>query len=152
MPAFDAGGKQVSCNRRRWMESRIAFGIAGPGDRALGLCIGNFAEHALRRCGDLAWLGAAGRHNFVCFRRWLPLLGMALCLLLSCLVALTLGQLLFGRLSMISVGFCAILVGLGVDFAILTIGRYHQARSDGEPHPQAIATSIAKLGRAVFFG
>src|ERR1700730_3478395 len=88
---------------------------------------------------------------FVGFRRWLPLLGMALCLLLSCLVALTLGQLLFGRLSMISVGFCAILVGLGVDFAILTIGRYHQARSDGEPHRQAIATSIAKLGRAVFF-
>jgi predicted RND superfamily exporter protein len=89
---------------------------------------------------------------FVGFRRWLPLLGMALCLLLSCLVALTLGQLLFGRLSMISVGFCAILVGLGVDFAILIIGRYHQARSDGERHPQAIATSIAKLGRAVFFG
>jgi predicted RND superfamily exporter protein len=89
---------------------------------------------------------------FVGFRRWLPLVGMALCLLLSCLVALTLGQLLFGRLSMISVGFCAILVGLGVDFAILTIGRYHQARSDGEPHRQAIATSIAKLGRAVFFG
>src|SRR5438093_1331815 len=89
---------------------------------------------------------------FVGFRRWLPLLGMALCLLLSCLVALTLGQLLFGRLSMISVGFCAILVGLGVDFAILLIGRYHQARSDGESHQQAIGTSIAKLGRAVFFG
>src|SRR5438552_2124230 len=54
--------------------------------------------------------------------------------------------------SMISVGFCAILVGLGVDFSILTIGRYHQARSDGELHRQAIATSIAKLGRAIFFG
>jgi hypothetical protein len=53
---------------------------------------------------------------------------------------------------MISVAFCAILVGLGVDFAILSIGRYHQARADGEPHRQAIATSIAKLGRAVFFG
>ncbi|HEU5247643.1 MAG TPA: MMPL family transporter [Candidatus Udaeobacter sp.] len=89
---------------------------------------------------------------FVGFRRWLPLLGMALCLLLSCLVALTVGQIFFGRLSMISVGFCAILVGLGVDFAILIIGRYHQARSDGQPHRQAIATSIAKLGRAVFFG
>src|SRR5437868_6292631 len=89
---------------------------------------------------------------FVGFRQWLPLLGTAFCLLLSCLVALTLGQFLFGRLSMISVGFCAILVGLGVDFAILTIGRYHQARSDGEPHRQAIATSIAKLGRAIFFG
>ena len=89
---------------------------------------------------------------FIGFRRWLPLVGMAFCLLLSCLVALTAGQLLFGRLSMISVGFCAILVGLGVDFAILTIGRYHQARTDGEPRQQAIATSVAKLGRAVFFG
>jgi uncharacterized protein len=89
---------------------------------------------------------------FIGFRRWLPLLGMAICLLLSCLVALTLGQLLFGRLSMISVAFCAILVGLGVDFAILTIGRYQQARTDGEPHQQAIATSVAKLGRAIFFG
>src|SRR2546423_2190352 len=89
---------------------------------------------------------------FAGFRRWLPLAGMAFCLLLSCLVALTAGQVLFGRLSMISVGFCAILVGLGVDFAILTIGRYHQARADGEPHQQAIATSVAKLGRAVFFG
>ena len=89
---------------------------------------------------------------FAGFRRWLPLVGMAFCLLLSCLVALAAGQLLFGRLSMISVGFCAILVGLGVDFAILTIGRYHQARLDGEPHERAIATSVAKLGRAVFFG
>src|SRR5437660_4384692 len=89
---------------------------------------------------------------FAGFRRWLPLVGMAVCLLLSCLVALTAGQLLFGRLSMISVAFCAILVGPGVDFAILTIGRYHQARADGEPHRQAIATSVAKLGRAVFFG
>src|SRR5216110_1834345 len=89
---------------------------------------------------------------FAGFRRWLPLVGMAFCLLLSCLVALPAGQLLFGRLSMISVAFCALLVGLGVDFAILTIGRYHQARADGEPHRQAIATSVAKLGRAVFFG
>src|SRR4029077_1127922 len=38
------------------------------------------------------------------------------------------------------------------DFAILAIGRYDQARADGESHQQAIATSVAKLGRAVFFG
>src|SRR6266513_3842351 len=89
---------------------------------------------------------------FIGFGRWLPLLGMGFSLLLSCLVALTFGQLIFGRLSMVSVGFCAILVGLGVDFAILTLGRYHQARADVESHRQAIATSIAKLGKAVFFG
>src|SRR5205807_1084662 len=99
--------------------------------------------------GSIVLVGAI---FFAGFRRWLPLVGTAFCLLLSCLIALTLGQLFFGRLSMVSVGFCAILVGLGVDFAILTIGRYHQARADGEPHQQAIATSVAKLGRAVFFG
>src|SRR6059036_3478549 len=53
---------------------------------------------------------------------------------------------------MVAVAFSAILVGLGVDFAILIFGRYQQARIDGENHQQAIATSIAKLGRAVFFG
>src|SRR5438552_2089704 len=99
--------------------------------------------------GSIVLVGAI---FFAGFRRWLPLVGTAFCLLLSCLIALTFGQLLFGRLSMVSVGFCAILVGLGVDFAILTIGRYHQARADGEPHQQAIATSVAKLGRAIFFG
>jgi uncharacterized protein len=89
---------------------------------------------------------------FVGFRRWLPLIGMGFSLLLSCLVALTLGLLIFGRLSMVSVGFCAILVGLGVDFAILSFGRYQQARIDGESHRQGIATSVAKLGRSIFFG
>src|SRR6266568_5102517 len=89
---------------------------------------------------------------FIGFRRWLPLLGMGFSLLLSCLVALAAGLLIFGRLSMVAVGFCAILVGLGVDFAILIFGRYQQARFDGESHRQAIATSVAKLGKAVFFG
>jgi uncharacterized protein len=89
---------------------------------------------------------------FIGFRRWIPLFGMGFALLLSCLVALAAGLLIFGRLSMVAVGFCAILVGLGVDFAILIFGRYQQARIDGEEYQQAIATSVAKLGRAVFFG
>src|SRR5256714_9892516 len=89
---------------------------------------------------------------FIGFRRWVPLLGMGFSLLLSCLVALATGLLIFGRLSMVAVGFCAILVGLGVDFAILIFGRYQQARIDGEEYQQSIATSVAKLGRAVFFG
>jgi predicted RND superfamily exporter protein len=89
---------------------------------------------------------------FIGFRRWLPLLGMGFSLLLACLVALAAGLLIFGRLSMVAVGFCAILVGLGVDFAILIFGRYQQARIDGEEYQQSIATSVAKLGRAVFFG
>ncbi len=89
---------------------------------------------------------------FAGFGRWLPLLGMGFSLLLSCLVALAFGLLIFGRLNMVTVGFSAILVGLGVDFAILLFGRYQQARTDGDSHQQAISTAIQKLGRAVFFG
>jgi predicted RND superfamily exporter protein len=89
---------------------------------------------------------------FAGFRRWIPLLGMGFSLLLSCLVALALGLLIFHRLNMVTVGFCAILVGLGVDFAILMFGRYQQARIDNEPHEQAISTAVRRLGRAVFFG
>src|SRR6266513_1914187 len=89
---------------------------------------------------------------FIGFGRWLPLLGMGFSLLLSCVVGLAGGLLAFGRLHMVAVGFCAILVGLGVDFVILIFGRYQQAQIDGEDYQQSIATSVAKLGRAVFFG
>src|SRR5437899_1810169 len=111
--------------------------------------------HRLHQQIDATLIGSAvlvGSIFFIGFRRWLPLLGMGFSLLLSCLVALTFGLLIFRQLSMVSVGFCAILVGLGVDFAILTFGRYQQARIDGESHRHGIATSVAKLGRAVFFG
>ncbi|MDP9254770.1 MAG: MMPL family transporter [Verrucomicrobiota bacterium] len=89
---------------------------------------------------------------YVGFHRWLPLLGMAVSLLLCCLVALAAGLLIFHELNMVTVGFCAILIGLGVDFAILIFGRYQQARDEGSDHPRAIAEAIVSLGRAIFFG
>ena len=89
---------------------------------------------------------------YVGFHRWLPLLGMGISLLLCCLVALAVGILIFHELNMVTVGFCAILIGLGVDFAILVFGRYQQARDEGHDHPQAVAESITSLGRAIFFG
>ena len=81
------------------------------------------------------------------FRRWLPLLGMGISLLLCCLVALAAGLLIFHELNMVTVGFCAILIGLGVDFAILVFGRYQQARDDGEDHPGAVGAAVKSLGR-----
>jgi uncharacterized protein len=89
---------------------------------------------------------------YIGFRRWLPLLGMGISLLLCCVVALAVGLLIFGELNMVTVGFCAILIGLGVDFAILVFGRYQQARDDGLDHMHAVADAIRSLGRAVFFG
>lgn len=89
---------------------------------------------------------------YVGFRRWMPLVGMGFSLLLCCLVALAGGLLIFGELNMVTVGFCAILIGLGVDFAILIFGRYQQARDDGCDHPGAVAVAVENLGRAIFFG
>src|SRR3954451_11955285 len=86
------------------------------------------------------------------FRRWLPLIGMGISLLLCCLVALATGLLIFHELNMVTVGFCAILIGLGVDFAILVFGRYQQARDEGEDHPAAVEDAVRGLGKAVFFG
>src|SRR6184192_1165871 len=100
----------------------------------------------------LSSIALVGAVFFIGFRRWLPLLVMGFALLLCCLIGLAAGLLIFHRLNMVTVGFCAILVGLGVDFAILIFGRYQQACTDGESHPEAIATAIQKLGRAVFFG
>ncbi len=89
---------------------------------------------------------------FIGFRRWLPLLGMGFSLLLCCLVALAVGLLIFRELNMVTIGMCAILIGLGVDFAILIYGRYQQARDEGRAHAPAIEEAISKLGRAIFFG
>src|SRR5438552_11422861 len=48
------------------MGSRIAFGIANPRDRAASFCVGNLVEHALRRRSNIAWIGRAGGHHFLC--------------------------------------------------------------------------------------
>ena len=89
---------------------------------------------------------------YVGFHRWLPLIGMGLTLLLCCLVALAAGLLIFHQLNMVTIGFCAILIGLGVDFAILVFGRYQQARDEGSDHPAAVSEAVKSLGKAIFFG
>ncbi|MEY2498395.1 MAG: uncharacterized protein QOD12_1951 [Verrucomicrobiota bacterium] len=89
---------------------------------------------------------------YIGFHRWLPLLGMGFSLLLCCLVALAAGLLIFHELNMVTVGFCAILIGLGVDFAILVFGRYQQARDEGTDHTAAVSESVRTLGKAIFFG
>jgi predicted RND superfamily exporter protein len=100
----------------------------------------------------LSSIALVGAVFFIGFRRWLPLLGMGFALLLCCLIGLAAGLLIFHRLNMVTVGFCAILVGLGVDFAILIYGRYQQARNEGDVHRVAVADAVHSLGRAVFFG
>jgi predicted RND superfamily exporter protein len=88
---------------------------------------------------------------FLAFRRFFPLVGIVLILGLSALVALALGMLIFRDLNMIAIGFCSILVGLGVDFSLLLFGRYLQERRTGEDHPRAVFVAVRDIGAAVFY-
>lgn len=89
---------------------------------------------------------------YIGFRRVLPLFGIIHTLLLACVAAIAVGGLFLRELNLITIGFCSILVGLGVDFGMLLFGCYQSARDRGEDHERAIASSIRRLGGAVGFG
>ncbi len=153
--AFDAQNlmRRVDKFRRAplpgWDGGPIKLLVTGRSAYVSDISLSMRHDVAATMIGSIILVGAI---FFVGFQRWLPLAGMAFALGLSCLVGLALGLLIFGQLNMVTIGFSAILVGLGVDFAILIFGRYQQARGDGESHQQAVETAVARLGRAVFFG
>lgn len=86
------------------------------------------------------------------FRRLLPLVGIVSILVLVCLLSLTAGALLFDRLNVITIGFCSILVGLGVDFGLLLCGAYEENFGRGANHESAIRESVGKVGGGIFYG
>src|SRR5437667_4451756 len=65
MPALDATRERVSQNRSRRVGRQQAF--ANSSDRAFGVCIRNFVEHALRCRRDIAWLSRARERDFFCW-------------------------------------------------------------------------------------
>ncbi len=89
---------------------------------------------------------------YIGFRRVRPLLAIMHVLLLCCIVAVTAGFLIFHELNGITIGFCSILVGLGVDFGMLLYGSYQTERHAGKDHEEAVAGSIRQLGKGIIFG
>src|SRR5215831_9564653 len=65
MPAFDAPRERVS--RNGWQTMGRQPAAANSGDWALCVCIRDFAEHALRRRGNVAWFSRAGGDDFFCW-------------------------------------------------------------------------------------
>ena len=86
------------------------------------------------------------------FCRWRPLRAIVGALLLCCVLAIACGAAFFGQLNMITIGLCAILVGLGVDFAMMLFSRYIVEWESGAGHERAIAAAIHALGRGIWFG
>jgi len=89
---------------------------------------------------------------FVAFGRLSPLAGIGSVLLIACAVALAFGGLLFGALNILTVGFCAILIGLGVDFGVLLYARYQQCLEEGDDRANAIANCIQELSPSILYG
>ncbi len=56
--------------------------------------------------------------------------------------------LLVGHLTVLSVAFASILIGLGVDFGIHLIARYEDARAEGKDIDQALQTAVLSTGPA----
>jgi len=72
-------------------------------------------------------------------RRWLPMLWLLTLLLLLLAATLALGGLILGTISIVSMGFAAILLGLAVDYAVV---HYQEALA----HPQL---SVPEIRRAI---
>ncbi len=78
-------------------------------------------------------------------RRWLPLLWLLAVLGLTLLGTLAAGGLIFGTLSVVSLGFAAILLGLAVDYGLIL---YQEARS----HPGATIEEVRRAQRPGIVG
>ncbi len=73
-------------------------------------------------------------------------------LLLGVVWALGWLSLTVGHLTILSMAFGSILVGLGIDFGIHLVARYEKERNAGLDPSAALGTTLTRVGRAIFSG
>ncbi len=121
------GGYEIA----RGYENRLNGVLLGTlATSAVGVLL--FFGYFFRRYGVLAYIGA-------------PLL---------MIVSWTggVGWLLFGQLNLVSCGFAAVLIGLGVDYAVHIYNRYVEERARGLAVAEAFGESLAHTGWGVIIG
>jgi predicted RND superfamily exporter protein len=106
---------------------------------------------------DLTWtltdsMLLAALTFYIGFRKWRPLRAITESLLLSCLLAVACGAAIFGELNQITVGLCSLLVGLGIDLAMMLYALYLHECEHGRTHEQAIAAALRTHGKGIWFG
>lgn len=86
-------------------------------------------------------------------RQTKPLAWLISALMATLAITLTIGGFLFGKLSIMSAGFAAILLGLAVDYGILIFREAHDSRADTRMLRRAVGPSIlwAALTTAAVF-
>jgi len=73
-------------------------------------------------------------------------------LLISVVAALGYAQLRFGYLNLVSAFIFAVLLGLGIDFAVHVLGRYEHERGRGAGRTQALITTLSTTGMSTLAG
>ena len=86
------------------------------------------------------------------FRRLDAALFVGLPLLAGLLWTFAFTFLVIGHLNLMSTGFAAIVLGLGVDYAIHIYNRYLDHRADGDDPERSIEAATAETGTGVFIG
>jgi predicted exporter len=86
------------------------------------------------------------------FRRFGPLLYAVVPLASGLSLTFGFSYLVFGRLSAATSGVAALLVGLGIDFIIVSYGRFVDERRNGRSLDEALARMSGSCGRAVVVG
>lgn len=94
-------------------------------------------------CCSLFYLG---------YKRLLPLVAILSMLAITCAVALAAAVWFFGSINVITIGFCSIVIGLGIDFGMLHFSRFHDELSAGADPEKAVATAIREISPSVFYG
>jgi predicted RND superfamily exporter protein len=89
---------------------------------------------------------------FFAYRRLVTLLFVGFPLLVGVQMTLAMAALFIGRLNILTSAFAAILIGLGIDFAIHLYDRYHSERALGMDVPQATEKAVTETGSGVLTG
>jgi hypothetical protein len=88
----------------------------------------------------------------VAYRRLSVLLFIIMPLAVGLQLALGFMAVTFGQVHMIAVAFAAVVLGLGVDFAIHIYDRYASERLAGQPPAEATRRAVLRTGSAVLVG
>ncbi len=86
------------------------------------------------------------------YRRWVTLLFVGLPLIGGIHLTMGIASLTVGSLNILTSAFAAILVGLGIDFAVHLYDRYHQERASGRDVSDAIEITLIETGSGIWTG
>ncbi len=89
---------------------------------------------------------------FYTYRRWIVLLFVGLPLFGGIQLTMGLASVTIERLNLLTSAFAAILVGLGIDFAVHLYDRYQQERANQKEIPMAIEIALTQTGDAILSG